>query len=108
MCTASSGPAALKVLGSYQPTVVVLDIGMPGMDGYELARRVRAQADGAQLTLVALSGWGQEEDRRRSRDAGIDYHLVKPVDVSALQELLTTSGSRSRRAAQPASERRTA
>jgi CheY-like chemotaxis protein len=104
VCTASSGPAALKVLGSYQPTVVVLDIGMPGMDGYEVARRIRAQTHGAKLTIVALSGWGQEEDRRRSREAGIDYHLVKPVDVSALQELLTTAGSRSHRHAQRASE----
>jgi PAS domain S-box-containing protein len=105
VCTASSGPAALKVLGSYQPTVVVLDIGMPGMDGYEVARRVRTQTNGAPLTLVALSGWGQEEDRRRSREAGIDYHLVKPVDVNALQSLLTTAGSRSRGSQPPVSER---
>jgi CheY-like chemotaxis protein len=66
----------------------VLDIGMPGMDGYEVARRARAEPEGAGLTLIALTGWGNEEDRRRSREAGIDHHLVKPVDLSVLEKLL--------------------
>jgi CheY-like chemotaxis protein len=70
--------------------VVLLDIGMPGMDGYEVARRVRENPDFHNLTLIALSGWGQEEDRHRSRDAGIDHHLVKPVDVGALERLLAS------------------
>jgi len=62
---------------------------MPGMDGYELARRVRAEPHGAELTLIALTGWGNDEDRRRSREAGIDYHMVKPVDLEELGKLLT-------------------
>jgi CheY-like chemotaxis protein len=74
--------------------VAVLDIGMPGMDGYELARRARAEPHGAELTLIALTGWGNEEDRRRSREAGIDYHLVKPVDVKVLETLLARASER--------------
>ncbi|MEX3690587.1 ATP-binding protein [Paraburkholderia sp. BR14263] len=86
------GPAALAALDIFRPDVVLLDIGMPGMDGYEVARRAREKPGFQRLTLIALSGWGQEEDRRRSRDAGIDHHLVKPVDVSALEHLLASSG----------------
>ena len=96
--TASSGPVALKVLDAYGPTVVILDIGLPDMDGYEVARRMRAGGNGDKLTLVALSGWGQDEDRRRSREAGIDFHLVKPVELDALQELLASVGSHARSA----------
>jgi CheY-like chemotaxis protein len=86
---ANDGPAALAALGEFQPDVMVLDIGMPGMDGYELARRARAQPGGLGLTLIALSGWGQDEDRRRSKEAGIDHHLVKPVNLDALSSLLS-------------------
>lgn len=85
---ALNGPDALAALATYKPTVVLLDIGMPGMDGYEVARRIRQQSDLPDVTLIALTGWGQEEDRRRSRAAGFDYHLIKPADVSALQTLL--------------------
>jgi PAS domain S-box-containing protein len=85
------GPAALEVLQTQKPATVVLDIGMPGMDGYELARRVRATPLGTDLTLIALTGWGNDEDRRRSREAGIDHHLVKPVDLHVLQNLLAAS-----------------
>jgi CheY-like chemotaxis protein/anti-sigma regulatory factor (Ser/Thr protein kinase) len=91
--TVHDGPAALEALGSYRPSVMLLDIGMPGMDGYELARRTRQQPEGRQVTLIALTGWGQEEDRRRSREAGIDYHLVKPVDPAALQAMLAALGN---------------
>jgi PAS domain S-box-containing protein len=87
--TASDGHSALDELDRYHPSVMLLDIGMPGMDGLEVARRARQRPDGRDLTLIALSGWGQEEDRRRSRDAGIDYHLVKPVDIDELSQLLT-------------------
>jgi CheY-like chemotaxis protein/two-component sensor histidine kinase len=87
--TATDGPAALEELDAYRPSVMLLDIGMPGMDGFEVARRARQRLDGRDLTIIALSGWGQEEDRRRSREAGIDYHLVKPVDVDELGRLLT-------------------
>ncbi len=87
--TASDGPAALDELEAFRPSVMLLDIGMPGMDGLEVARRARQRAEGRDLTLIALSGWGQEEDRRRSREAGIDYHLVKPVNLDELGQLLT-------------------
>ncbi len=86
--TAHDGPAALEALRTQKPAAALLDIGMPGMDGYELARRVRAAPDGADLTLIALTGWGNDEDRRRSREAGIDHHLVKPVDSTLLEDLL--------------------
>ena len=85
---AHDGPAALRLVGQQRPEVALLDIGLPGMDGYELARRLRQQPGLEQTFLVALTGWGQEEDRRRSKEAGFDHHLVKPVDLSALQELL--------------------
>ena len=85
-----NGPAALAALTTYGPSVVLLDIGMPGMDGYELARRMRQQQDSADVTLIALTGWGQEQDRRLSKQAGIDYHLIKPVDWESLVSLLTS------------------
>jgi CheY-like chemotaxis protein len=68
--------------------VALLDIGMPRLNGYDLARRLRGQAWGRGMVLIALTGWGQEDDRRRTREAGFDRHLVKPVDPDALQELL--------------------
>lgn len=92
---AYSGVDALFALESYRPAIVLLDLGMPAMDGYEVARRLR-KAHGPDLMLVALTGWGQEEDRRRSREAGFDQHLVKPPDLGALQALLapgTAAGS---------------
>jgi CheY-like chemotaxis protein len=85
----TDGPAALDELDTYRPSVVLLDIGMPGMDGLEVARRARQRSDGRDLTVIALSGWGQDEDRRRSREAGVDYHMVKPVDLDELGRLLT-------------------
>jgi CheY-like chemotaxis protein/anti-sigma regulatory factor (Ser/Thr protein kinase) len=88
--TAHDGPAALEALKTYQPSAVILDIGMPGMDGYEVARQARQQPEGRGVTFIALTGWGQEEDRRRSKEAGIDHHLVKPVDIGALQALLAS------------------
>jgi CheY-like chemotaxis protein len=68
--------------------VVLLDIGMPGMDGFEAARRIRQQPGSEDVTLIALTGWGQEADRQRSQEAGFDYHLIKPADVKALGSLL--------------------
>jgi CheY-like chemotaxis protein len=85
---ANDAPAALRAAEAQSPEVALLDIGLPGMDGYELARRLRSQPGLGRAVLVALTGWGQEEDRRRSQEAGFDHHLVKPVDLSALQELL--------------------
>jgi CheY-like chemotaxis protein len=98
---AHDGKEALDVLPEYEPTVVLLDIGMPGMDGYEVARRIRAHSEGRARTLVALTGWGQEKDRQRVREAGFDHHLVKPAELGALQALLQSiddDPSQSRRA----------
>ena len=81
VCTAGNGFVALDRAPAFAPEVAVLDIGMPGLDGYELARRIRAQPWGRSMVLVALTGWGQEADRRRSREAGFDSHWVKPLDV---------------------------
>jgi two-component system CheB/CheR fusion protein len=86
--TAYGGPAALEAARSYLPEAVLLDIGMPGMDGYELSRRLRQEPGLERVLLVALTGYGQEDDRRRSREATIDYHMVKPVDPEALEALL--------------------
>ena len=82
---------ALRVAASYQPDVIVLDIGMPGMDGYEVARRLRAMPRHASTRLIALTGWGQDEDITRSREAGIDHHLVKPPDLDVLRDLIASA-----------------
>jgi len=82
------GPAALAALDEFAPAAVVLDLGMPGMDGCEVARQIRRHGRLHDVPLIALTGWGQEEDRRRSRQAGFDHHLVKPADMRALLGLL--------------------
>jgi signal transduction histidine kinase len=86
--SASNGALALESAERHLPDVALLDIGMPKLDGYEVARRIRAQPWGRRITLVALTGWGQESDRRRSGEAGFDSHLVKPLDLDKLTELL--------------------
>lgn len=86
--TASDGPTALAALQEFQPEVVLLDIGLPDMDGYEVARRVRAMPEVRDAVLVAVTGYGREEDRRRAMEAGFDHHLLKPVDLAALAEIL--------------------
>jgi PAS domain S-box-containing protein len=86
---ARDGPEALQAYEAYKPSVVFLDIGMPGMDGYEVARRIR-QGNGGRPAIVALTGWGQEQDRRRAREAGFDHHLVKPAELGALQSILAS------------------
>jgi CheY-like chemotaxis protein len=83
-----SGAEALESLEAHNPSVVLLDIGMPDMDGYEVARRIRQRPGFMDVTLIALTGWGQEKDRQRSRTAGFDYHLTKPANVSVLETLL--------------------
>jgi CheY-like chemotaxis protein len=93
VAVAHDGAAALPVAAAQRPQIALLDIGLPGMDGYELARRLRAQPGLGQTALVALTGWDQEEDRRRSQEAGFAHHLVKPVDLAALQELLAAAQS---------------
>ncbi len=82
------GHAALEAMKTFSPAVVLLDLGMPGMNGLEVARRMREDPNARGMTLVALTGWGQREDRRRTTEAGFDYHLVKPADLGALQSIL--------------------
>jgi signal transduction histidine kinase/ActR/RegA family two-component response regulator len=91
---ADNGGAALQAIDDDVPDVMFLDIGMPGMDGYEVARQVRRRRGGADVLLVALTGWGQDDDRRRARAAGFDHHLVKPADVDDLKALLQSVRSR--------------
>ncbi|HEX5209107.1 MAG TPA: response regulator [Steroidobacteraceae bacterium] len=86
--TATNGGTALQSAERHRPEVALLDIGMPMLDGYEVAKRIRAQPWGQRITLVALTGWGQDSDRRRSREAGFDSHLVKPLDLETLTDLL--------------------
>jgi signal transduction histidine kinase len=86
--TAANGAVALESAEQHRPEVALLDIGMPKLDGYEVARRIRAQPWGQRITLVALTGWGQDSDRKRSQEAGFDSHLVKPLDLDKLTELL--------------------
>jgi signal transduction histidine kinase/ActR/RegA family two-component response regulator len=93
---ANEGLAALATVERVKPSVVLLDIGMPRMDGYEVARRLRQLPGGAQLSLIALTGWGQRDDRERSRAAGFDHHLVKPVALDTLEGLLATLPSNNR------------
>jgi PAS domain S-box-containing protein len=85
--TAHDGLEAVRAAAAFLPDVVLLDIGLPKMNGYEAGRRIREQR-GKEVVLVALTGWGAEEDRRQSREAGFDHHMTKPVEVDALQELL--------------------
>jgi CheY-like chemotaxis protein len=85
---AHDGPRALEAAEAYNPDLILLDIGLPGMDGYEVARRLRTMPSMLKVVVVAITGYGQEEDRIRSRDAGIDHHLIKPVDLEALRVLV--------------------
>jgi CheY-like chemotaxis protein len=86
--TAADGAEALALAAVCRPDVMLLDIGMPKLDGYEVARRVRAEPWGKGTVLIALTGWGQDEDRRRSREVGFDNHLVKPLDPDKLSAML--------------------
>ena len=87
--TAHDGLEALDVAAAFRPDVMLLDIGMPKLNGYDVCRRIRQQAWGKNIVVIALTGWGQEADKRRSLAAGVDAHLVKPVDLAALKKLLT-------------------
>ncbi len=86
--TAPDGPAALAIAREFRPDIVFLDIGLPGMNGYELAKRLREVPGLAAVKLVAVTGWGQDEDRRQSTQAGIDRHLTKPVDPNAVRAMV--------------------
>jgi CheY-like chemotaxis protein len=82
------GQTAVRVIGEDTPDVVLLDIGLPGLDGWEVARQIRRSPQHKKPFLIAVTGYGQDDDRRRSAEAGIDLHLVKPVDPLELQEIL--------------------
>jgi CheY-like chemotaxis protein len=86
--TASDGPAALEAAEIFRPEVVLLDLGLPKMSGYEVARLLRQQPESEGIRLLALTGYGQEDDHRRSREAGFDAHLVKPVDLEELMRMV--------------------
>jgi DNA-binding response OmpR family regulator len=89
--TAHDGVEAVQAAATFRPHAALLDIGLPKMNGYEVAGRIRQQPWGKQVLLVAVTGWGQEEDKVRAFDAGFDYHLTKPVDPVAILDLLGTS-----------------
>jgi signal transduction histidine kinase/DNA-binding response OmpR family regulator len=89
----NDGPSALEMADQFRPDAVLLDIGLPGMDGYEVARRMRGRPATSGALLVALTGYGQEEDQRRAREAGFDHHLIKPADLDALTALLAAPGA---------------
>jgi CheY-like chemotaxis protein len=86
-----SGPEAVEEAGVFRPDVVLLDIGLPGMDGYEVARELRGGLHSRSAVLIAMTGYGRDEDRRRALDAGFNEHLVKPLDLDALEMLLAQS-----------------
>ena len=79
----------MQRVAEFKPEVVLLDLGLPEMDGYEVARRLRARSDFADVRIVALTGYGQSEDLRRTREVGFDEHLTKPLDFGALARMLT-------------------
>src|SRR5690606_38123268 len=82
------GQAALDILEGLEPDLVLLDIGLPRLNGYEVARRIRARLGGANLRLVAVTGWGQDEDKERALEAGFDEHVTKPIDNEVLARIL--------------------
>jgi CheY-like chemotaxis protein/two-component sensor histidine kinase len=86
--TAHDGHEGVRTAEEFRPNVALLDIGLPRMNGYDAARRIRAQSWGSDMLLIAITGWGQEADRHRSRDAGFDHHLVKPVSPITLMHML--------------------
>lgn len=90
--TAHDGLQAVAAATEFHPDLVLLDIGLPKLNGYDAARRIRA-VRGDRVVLIAVTGWGQKEDRRRSREAGFDHHLTKPVDLAALNQLLANAPS---------------
>src|SRR4051812_18542404 len=85
--SAADGPSAIEAALRHRPEVVLLDIGLPGMDGYEVAERLRAEGF-TEATIIGVSGYGEEASRRRSKEAGFDHHLVKPVDYDTLVALI--------------------
>jgi CheY-like chemotaxis protein len=94
LCSAHDGLEAVAAAERFRPDVVLLDVGLPKLNGHDAARRIRAQPWGRDMSLFAVTGWGQDEDRRKSEEAGFDAHLVKPIDFRALKKLLGSAPSR--------------
>jgi len=90
---AYDGPSAVEAARTFVPDIALIDIGIPGINGYEVARRIREMPHLKNVVLVAQTGWGHDDDRARSRDAGFDHHLIKPLDLAELQRILATGGS---------------
>jgi CheY-like chemotaxis protein len=93
---ATDGEGALVAADEFRPACVLLDLGLPRMDGYEVARQLRARPYGSELILIALTGWAGKEVRSRAADAGFDYHLVKPVNWEELEKIVESAGSPAR------------
>jgi CheY-like chemotaxis protein len=93
---AHDGAEAVRLGAAIRPDLILLDIGMPGMDGYEACRQLRANPESAGAYIVALTGWGQDQDKQRARDSGFDAHLTKPADLTAVEKMLATIASRPR------------
>ena len=87
VAVAYDGLQAVEATSTFHPDIVLLDIGLPKLNGYDVARRIRA-ALGERVLVIAITGWGQDEDRRKSREAGFDHHLTKPVDFTVLLDLI--------------------
>jgi len=90
---AADGPSAVEMAAAHRPDVVLLDISLPGMSGYEVAERLRANPELRETVLVAMTGYGQAEDKKETREAGFTLHLVKPVEPDVLQKLLADLGA---------------
>jgi CheY-like chemotaxis protein len=88
----SDGASVSEACIAFRPDVVILDIGLPGLNGYQVATKIRAETWGRSLLLIALTGWGQEEDKRRATEAGVDHHLTKPIDQQTLEKFLASAG----------------
>ncbi len=95
---AHNGPDALRAASDYRPDVVLMDIGMPGMSGHEVAQKMRETSATRDVVLIAMTGYGRQVDREQSRAAGFDHHLVKPLDFEKLNEVLTASAGPGKRA----------
>ena len=93
IATAYDGEQALTIAESFYPEIILLDIGMPKLDGYEVAQRIRAEPWGRNIEIVAMSGWAQQKDQQRARESGFDHHLVKPVNPDELSQLIAASGN---------------
>jgi len=88
--TEYDGAAAIAAADAFRPDLILLDIGLPGMSGHEVAREIRQTPWGGTTTIIAVSGWGEESDRKQSREAGFDHHVTKPLDYEGVQRILTT------------------